>query len=83
MQSDDLRDHLAFVQKLLCPEPSSKRRITKLRDVLERAHSHAHITCFWHGDPGQVAPQIPAQFKSAIEPLAADIETDFAVAENS
>jgi hypothetical protein len=79
----DLRDHLKFLHKLLYPEPSDKGRITKLRDVLERAHSHAHITCFWRGDVGETAPQIPAQFKSAIKPLAADFETDFAVAKKS
>src|SRR5437763_14463664 len=34
IDSDDLGDHLRFVQKLFYPEPSDKRRITKLRDVL-------------------------------------------------
>jgi hypothetical protein len=77
VNSDDLRDHLSFVQRLLYPEWSDKGRITKLREVLERKHSHAHFTCFWRGDPGEAAPQIPAQFKSAIEQLAGDIETDF------
>jgi hypothetical protein len=78
VHSDDLRDHLEFVQKLIYPEPGDKQRIAKLHDILERARSHAHITCFWHGDPGDTAPQIPAEFKSALKPLAADIETDFA-----
>jgi hypothetical protein len=81
VHSNDLRDHLAFVQKLLYPEPSDSRRITKLRAILERAHSRAHVTCFWHGDSGEAVPQIPDQFKSAIKPLAADIETDFRVGE--
>jgi Domain of unknown function (DUF4279) len=78
VHSDDLGDHLRFVHKLLYPAPSDVSRITKLRDILGRAHSHAHITCFWHGDSGETAPQIPDRFKLAIEPLAADIETDFA-----
>jgi Domain of unknown function (DUF4279) len=78
--SDDLGDHLDFVRDLLYPEPSDVSRIMKLRDILGRAHSRAHITCFWHGDPGETAPQIPGRFKSAIEPLAVDIETDFATA---
>src|SRR5271170_1864857 len=39
---DDLQGHLAFVQKLLSPRP----RIAKLRDILERTHSGAHVTCF-------------------------------------
>jgi osmotically-inducible protein OsmY len=29
------------------------------------------------GAPGEPAPQMPARLKSAIEPLAGDIETDF------
>ena len=78
--SDNLQDHLAFVQKLLSPTPGDTSRISKLRAVLNRTHSLAHVTCFWHGDPGETAPQIPGRFKSAIEPLAADIETDFALA---
>jgi hypothetical protein len=70
---------LAFVQKLLCPTPGDADRIDKLRAVLNRTHSRAHVTCFWRGEPGEPAPRIPGPFKSAIEPLAADIETDFAV----
>ncbi len=77
VSSDNLQDHLAFVQELLCPTPGDTSRIAKIRAVLERTHSRAHVTCFWHGDPGEPAPQIPGRFKSAIEPLAADIETDF------
>ena len=83
VHSDDLGDHLRFVQKLLYPQSTDVSRITKLRDILGRAHSHARITCFWHGDRGETAPQIPDRFKSAVEPLAADIETDFAVGKSS
>jgi hypothetical protein len=49
-----------------------------LRDIVDRTKSRAHITCFRRGDPGDPAPPIPAHFRSAIAPLAADIETDFA-----
>jgi hypothetical protein len=80
VDSNDLGDHLQYVETLLYPEPGDHRRITKLRDILGRAHSRTHITCFWRGDPDETAPQIPTQFKSAIQPLAADIETDFAPA---
>jgi len=83
VHSDDLGDHLAFVHDLLYPEPTDAHRIMKLRDILGRAHARAHITCFWHGDPGETAPQIPDRFKSAIKPLAADIETDFVVGDHS
>ena len=76
---DDLEDHLRFVQKLLYPAPGDDSRMTKLRTILEHSHVRAHLTCFWRGDPGETAPTIPPRFKSLIEPLAADIETDFAV----
>lgn len=78
VDSDDLADHVRFVQELLYPAPNDEERVTTLRKVMERTHSDAHVTCFWHGDPGETAPQIPAQFKSAIKPLDADIATDFA-----
>jgi len=79
VDSDDLADHLRLVQKLLYPEPGDDRRIASLREILERTRSRAHVTCFWRGDPGEPAPTISAQFKSAIKPLAADVETDFAI----
>jgi Domain of unknown function (DUF4279) len=75
--SDDLRDHLHLVQKLLYPASDDNSRITKLRAILERAHARARVTCFWRGDPGETAPQIPPSFTSAVEPLAAEIEIDF------
>jgi hypothetical protein len=75
--SDDLQDHLTYVQKLLYPEPADSRRISQLREVLRKRHSQARVTCFWRGDPGEIAPRIPPKFKSAVAPLAAEIETDF------
>jgi hypothetical protein len=78
--SDDLEDHLAFVQKLLYPVPDDASRIANLHDILKRTHSSAHVTCFWRGDHGEAVPRIPDSFKSAIKPLAGNIETDFASA---
>jgi hypothetical protein len=77
VHSDELGDHLRFVQELLHSAPNNKGRVTELRKVLARTHSNAHVTCFWRGDPGETAPYIPAQFKAALESLAANIETDF------
>src|SRR5437764_14760822 len=73
VDSDDLADHLAFVQELLYPAADDDSRIAKLRDFLERTHSRAHITCFCRGDAGESAPRISRQFKSAVAPLAADV----------
>jgi hypothetical protein len=81
--TDDLGDYLEFVRTLLYPQPGDNSRIGALRDVLKHAHSHARITCFWRGDPGEVEPPIPAEFRSTIAPLGADIETDFAVSETA
>jgi hypothetical protein len=78
---DDLQDHLAFVQRLLYPFPGDNSRIAKLHGILERTRSAAHVTCFWRGEPGEPAPQIADRFRSAIRPLAAGIETDFAASE--
>ena len=75
----DLEDHLSFVQQLLYPAPGDDSRIARLRTVLAHDHARARITCFWRGDPGETAPRIPARFRSIVAPLAADIETDFAV----
>jgi hypothetical protein len=76
--SDDLQEHLAFVEGLLYPQPCDDRRITRLRALLECTNARAHLTCFWRGDSGEPAPKIPDDFKSAIASLGADIETDFA-----
>jgi hypothetical protein len=75
--SDNLADHLDFLQKLLYPRPGDDSRITTLRAILAQDRGRAHITCFWRGDRGETTPEIPVRFKTAIEPLGADIETDF------
>ena len=79
VHSDDLRDHLAFVQELLCPTPGDTSRIAKIRAVSRCTHSRAQVTCFWRGEPGEPAPRIPERFRLAIKPLAADTQTDFAI----
>jgi hypothetical protein len=79
--SDDLGDHLEFVRTLLHPQSGDSFRLDALRDVLRHAHARARLTCFWRGDPGETEPHIPAEFRSAIERLGADIETDFTVCE--
>ena len=80
--SDDLGDHLEFVRTLLDPTPGDDSRITALRDVLKYMQSRAHLTCFWRGDPGEATPPISEEFRSEIEALGADVETDFAVSEH-
>jgi hypothetical protein len=79
VNSEELSDHLNYVAKLLYPTPGDSSRIAALRDILDRTHSRVHVTCFWRGDPYEPAPIVPHGFKSAIAPLSADLETDFAV----
>ena len=81
--SDDLQDHLAFVQKLLSPRPGDTSRIAKLREILERTHSRAHVTCFWRGEPGEPAPQIPDRFKSADPTLGRRHRNRFCIRQTS
>ena len=81
--SDDFGDHLEFMRTLLYPKPGDNSRIAALCSVLKRAHSRARLTCFWRGDADEAEPRIPAEFRSAIEKLGADIETDFAVSETA
>ena len=56
---DRLGHHLKFIEKLLRPPQDHRRRIVRLRDVLVRTHSNAHVTCFWRGEPGETPPQNP------------------------
>lgn len=77
--SDRLDDHCAYVERLLYPEAGEDGGIRKLREILERTHSHAHITCFWRGEHGEPVPEVAVSLKSAIKPLNADIETDFSI----
>lgn len=80
--SDDLNDHFVFMEQLLCPEAEGDSRIRRLREILERTHSYAHITCFWRGERGESVPAVPVNLRSAIKPLNADIETDFSISGN-
>jgi hypothetical protein len=80
VDSDELSDHLKYIEELLYPSAGDSGRVDTLRTILDRTHSGAHVTCFWRGDPGQAEPQIPQGFRFAVQPLAAELETDFAVA---
>ncbi|HEU0156699.1 MAG TPA: DUF4279 domain-containing protein [Stellaceae bacterium] len=81
--SDHLDDHFTFLERILYPEAGKDAGIRRLREILERSHSRARVTCFWRGEHGERAPEVAASFKSAIKSLNADIETDFANEKNS
>jgi hypothetical protein len=77
MASRDLTDHLNRILALLYPEHHNTDRIQQLRDVLEREHAKAHISCFWYGKTGTHPPTIPGDMRAAFARLPADIEEDF------
>jgi hypothetical protein len=79
--SDCLDDHLRFVRDLVYPVRNDDHRASALRTILGETHSRARVTCFWYGDPGEAAPEIPEWFRSAVMPLNAELETDFATAD--
>lgn len=77
IESTDLADHLAFLERILQPYPDDNLRLMKLRDVLGLAHGDAHISVFWRGPEGMVPPSIPGSFSILAHILSADIEPDF------
>jgi hypothetical protein len=77
VDSDELSDHLKYIEELLYPSAGDSSRINALRAILDRTQSRAHVTCFWHGRRREPVPHVTADFKSAIAPLNADVEIDF------
>ncbi|MGH7048991.1 MAG: DUF4279 domain-containing protein, partial [Stellaceae bacterium] len=52
--SDDLQEHLAFVEQLFYPDAGEDSGIRRLHDILERTHSRTRVTCFWRGGPSRL-----------------------------
>jgi hypothetical protein len=77
LESRDLADHLRLIVELLYPEPGNVDRVTKLRDLMQREHATAHVSCFWFGKRGARPPAIPEDVRAALACLPADIETEF------
>jgi uncharacterized protein DUF4279 len=53
VDSDDLADHLRFVQDLLYPKPGDDGRISRLREILERTHSTRTSPVFGAATPAK------------------------------
>ncbi len=84
LKSSDLADHLRHIVKLLYPEPDDFSRVKCIRELLDRAHAQADVSCFWYGEPGAEPPIIPQEVRDALAPIGAeDIETEFHTAEHS
>ncbi len=77
VSSQDLHDHLRYLVRVLMPEPHHEERLACIRELMQRKHLEAHVTCFWYGSEGEPEPTIPPEAAAAFARLPADIETDF------
>jgi hypothetical protein len=64
--------------RLIFPFADQDKRLRELREIMERQHLQAHVTCFWRGPSGANHPSIPSMVTGAPHRLPADIEVDFA-----
>jgi hypothetical protein len=75
---NDLADHLDALVRLILPFADADQRLKELREIMEREHLQAHVTCFWRGPTGAPEPSIPFKVAKSLKRLPADIEVDFA-----
>ena len=75
--SKDLSDHLDALIRLIAPFADDGKRLRTLREIMEREHLQAHVTCFWRGFPGAEKPSIPSAATEAFACLGAGFEADF------
>jgi hypothetical protein len=84
LKSSDLADHLRHIVGLLYPKPGDFSCVKRLRELLDREHARAEVSCFWYGESGTKPPVIPDEIRDALRPIGAeDIETEFHTAESS
>ena len=76
--SKDLVDHLEALVRLVFPFADGGKRLSELRDIMERGNLKAHVTCFWRGPPGANEPSIPTVVSEPLQRIPADIQVDFA-----
>jgi hypothetical protein len=76
--SRDLGDHLEALVRLISPFADDDKRLSQLRDIMERENLKAHVTCFWRGPPGVDEPSIPTVVSEPLQRIPADIQVDFA-----
>ena len=75
-----LADHLALIERLIAPSrPGSETRrpLEPLMTLMARSGLSARVSCFWTGLATDQEPVVPASFRKLVEPISAEIETDF------
>ena len=76
--------HLHRILSLLYPAPGDFSRVERLRELLDREHARAEVSCFWYGKPGTDPPIIPKEWRDRLRQInAKNIETEFHAAEPS
>jgi hypothetical protein len=76
--SADLNQHLGYLTSLISrARDHDEDRLARLRELMARDGITAHVSCFWHGEPGEQPPSIPPEATVKLRNLPADIETDF------
>ena len=76
--SADLNQHLGYLTSLISRAPDhDEDPRARLRELMARDGITAHVSCFWHGEPGEQPPSIPREATVKLRDLPADIETDF------
>jgi len=77
--SADLNRHLGYLTSLIFRGAAdhNKDRLAGLRELMARDGITAHVSCFWHGEPGEQPPSILPEATVKLRDLPADIETDF------
>ena len=75
VSGSDLDRHISYLFKLIFEDDED--RFARLHQLIADRGLKAQVSCFWHGQAGARAPEIPACAIDAFRRLPADIETDF------
>jgi Domain of unknown function (DUF4279) len=78
VESTDLNRHLDFLTRLLSGWTlDQKTRLRQLQELMIKDGLKADASLFWHGEPGETPPFIPARALQTLHALPASVETDF------
>lgn len=75
--SNNLRDHLDLLIRLISPFDDQGHRLKQLREIMDKRNLQAHLSLFWRGVPGAEKPTISPVETDVFKRLPADIDVDF------
>jgi len=76
VKNAELIDHLIYLKGVIFPA-SGQDLITPIKRLMRNDNLAADVSCFWYGEHGATAPQIPEEIRAAFARLGATIELDF------